>query len=178
MLFRPFPNRFCTLLHVPYHVMQGSVTQVVMAGWKLPRHGQRVQGAVSGSAVVLRGAGILNMNNDSLRCIEPGDSSKADMASDEGEEPYYGYMGTPDGGHYVGYDLQGLRNPHALLVAEMMGAPLTQHHGALLRLYTSTKYGYKQIKRIGLTAYFHQSPTTTYRTRLQLVRETVTSREK
>ena len=28
----------------------------------------------------------------------------------------------------------------------MMGAPLTQYHGAPLRLHMPTKYGYKQIK--------------------------------
>jgi hypothetical protein len=76
----------------------------------------------------------------------------------DGQEPRYVYMETPDGDYYVGYDLQNLRHPQALLVTEMMGQPLTQYHGAPLRLYTPTKYGYKQIKRIGLIAYTNQKP--------------------
>ena len=76
----------------------------------------------------------------------------------DGKEPRYVYMETPDGDYYVGYDLHNLRHPQALLVTEMMGAPLTQFHGAPLRLYTPTKYGYKQIKRIGLIAYTNEKP--------------------
>ncbi len=63
------------------------------------------------------------------------------------------YMETPDGDYFTGYDLRALLHPQALLVTEMMGAPLTQFHGAPLRLHMPTKYGYKQIKRIGLIAY-------------------------
>ena len=71
----------------------------------------------------------------------------------DGKEPRYVYLETPDGDYYVGYDLHVLRHPQTLLVTEMGGEPLTQFHGAPLRLYTPTKYGYKQIKRIGLIAY-------------------------
>lgn len=76
----------------------------------------------------------------------------------DGKEPRYVYMETPDGDYYVGYDLHALRHPQALLVTEMMGEPLTQFHGAPLRLYTPTRYGYKQIKRIGLIAYTNEKP--------------------
>ena len=76
----------------------------------------------------------------------------------DGKQPRYVYMETPDGDYYTGYDLKGLRHPQALLVTEMMGAPLTQFHGAPLRLHMPTKYGYKQIKRIGLIAYTNDKP--------------------
>ncbi len=76
----------------------------------------------------------------------------------DGKEPRYVYMETPDGDYYNGYDLEALRHPQALLVTEMMGAPLTQNHGAPLRLHLPTKYGYKQIKRIGLIAYTNSKP--------------------
>ncbi len=76
----------------------------------------------------------------------------------DGKEPRYVYMETPDGDYYTGYDLHALRHPQALLVNEMMGAPLTQPHGAPLRLHLPTKYGYKQIKRIGLIAYTNDKP--------------------
>ena len=76
----------------------------------------------------------------------------------DGKEPRYVYMETPDGDYYTGYDLHVLRHPQTLLVTEMMGAPLTQNHGAPLRLHMPTKYGYKQIKRIGLIAYTNAKP--------------------
>ena len=75
-----------------------------------------------------------------------------------GTEPRYVYMETPDGDYYTGYDLHIMRHPQTLLVTEMMGAALTQKHGAPLRLHMPTKYGYKQIKRIGLIAYTNTRP--------------------
>jgi hypothetical protein len=76
----------------------------------------------------------------------------------DGAEPKYIYMETPDGDYYSGYDLAVCRHPQTLLVTEMMGAPLTQYHGAPLRLHMPSKYGYKQIKRIGLIAYTNHKP--------------------
>jgi Oxidoreductase molybdopterin binding domain len=76
----------------------------------------------------------------------------------DGKEPRYVYMETPDGDYYTGYDLQVCRHPQTLLVTEMMGAPLTQYHGAPLRLHMPTKYGYKQIKRIGLISFTNSKP--------------------
>lgn len=75
-----------------------------------------------------------------------------------GRDPRYVYMETPDGDYYTGFDLDVMRHPQTLLVTEMMGAPLTQPHGAPLRLHMPTKYGYKQIKRIGLIAYTNEKP--------------------
>ncbi len=75
-----------------------------------------------------------------------------------GREPRYVYMETPDGDYYTGYETAALRHPQALLVTEMMGAPLTPVHGAPLRLHMPTKYGYKQIKRIGLIVYGDTRP--------------------
>lgn len=79
-------------------------------------------------------------------------------AAIDGREPKYVYMETPDGDYYTGYDMGVCRHPQTLLVTEMMGAPLTQYHGAPLRLHMSTKYGYKQIKRIGLISYTNEKP--------------------
>jgi hypothetical protein len=76
----------------------------------------------------------------------------------DGKDPKYVYMETPDGDYYTGYDLEVCRHPQTLLVTEMMGFPLTQFHGAPLRLHMPTKYGYKQIKRIGLIAYTNNKP--------------------
>jgi hypothetical protein len=76
----------------------------------------------------------------------------------DGSSPRYVYMETPNGEYYVGYDMAVCRHPQTLLVTEMAGKPLTQLHGAPLRLHTPTKYGYKQIKRIGLIAYTDVKP--------------------
>ncbi len=75
-----------------------------------------------------------------------------------GADPRFLYMETPDGDFYTGYDLHAMRHSQTLLVTEMMGAPLTQSHGAPLRLHMPTKYGYKQIKRIALIAYTNDKP--------------------
>ncbi len=76
----------------------------------------------------------------------------------KGREPRYVYMETPDGNYYAGYNMSAARHPQSLLVTEMGGQPLTQHHGAPLRLYMPIKYGYKQLKRIGLIAYTDNKP--------------------
>ena len=75
-----------------------------------------------------------------------------------GRDPRYVYMETPDGNYYGGYDMKAARHPQSLLVTEMSGQPLTQQHGAPLRLHMPIKYGYKQIKRIGLIAYTDTRP--------------------
>jgi len=75
-----------------------------------------------------------------------------------GRDPRYVYMETPDGNYYGGYDMAAARHPQSLLVTEMGGQPLTQQHGAPLRLHMPIKYGYKQIKRIGLIAYTDTKP--------------------
>ena len=76
----------------------------------------------------------------------------------DGREPRFVYMETPDGDYYTSYDMEVCRHPQTLLVTEMMGSPLTQYHGAPLRLHMPTKYGYKQIKRIGLISYNYERP--------------------
>ena len=77
---------------------------------------------------------------------------------DDGREPRYVYMETPDGDYYCGFDLLACRHPQSLLVTEISGQPLPQWHGAPLRLHMPIKYGYKQIKRIGLIAYTDERP--------------------
>jgi hypothetical protein len=75
-----------------------------------------------------------------------------------GREPRYVYMETPDGNYYCGYDMSAARHPQSLLVTEMSGEPLKPEHGAPLRLHMPIKYGYKQLKRIGVIAYMDTKP--------------------
>ena len=70
------------------------------------------------------------------------------------------YVGleTPDGGYYVGMDMESALHPQTLLCYEMGGKPLSIEHGAPLRLVTTVKYGIKSIKRIGTITFTDQRP--------------------
>jgi hypothetical protein len=76
----------------------------------------------------------------------------------QGKLPEYVYMETPNGDYYVGFHLQDCLHPQSTLVTGMSGKPLVEAHGAPLRLHMPIKYGYKQIKRIGLIAYTDDKP--------------------
>ena len=65
---------------------------------------------------------------------------------------------TPDRGYYVGWDMQSILHPQTLLAYEINGQPLPPEHGAPLRLVTTTKYGIKQIKRIGRIEFTNDRP--------------------
>jgi DMSO/TMAO reductase YedYZ molybdopterin-dependent catalytic subunit len=67
-------------------------------------------------------------------------------------------MKTPDEIYYVGLDMPSMLHPQTLLAWEMNGEPLTDRHGAPLRLITPVKYGIKNIKRIGSIEYTDSRP--------------------
>ena len=116
---------------------------------KLPRHELVTQfKCIEGWSQIVHWAGVRMV--DFLEAYPPPRIN--------GKEPLYVYMETPEGDYYTGYDLHVCRHPQTLLVTEMMGAPLTQYHGAPLRLHMPTKYGYKQIKRIALISYTNTKP--------------------
>lgn len=60
---------------------------------------------------------------------------------------------TPDAEYYVGLDMPSALHPQTLLAYEMNGKPLTEDHGAPLRLVIPVKYGIKNIKRVGRIEY-------------------------
>ncbi len=65
---------------------------------------------------------------------------------------------TPDNGYYVGLDRSSALHPQTLLAFALDGEPLTQDHGAPLRLVTPNHYGIKSIKRIGSIAFTNVQP--------------------
>ncbi len=75
-----------------------------------------------------------------------------------GNSSRYISMTTPDSGYYVGWDIESIMHPQTLLCYEMNGRPLTLPHGAPLRLASPTKYGIKQIKRIGRIEFTNERP--------------------
>lgn len=72
--------------------------------------------------------------------------------------PKYVSMVTPDELYFVGWDIPSIMHPQTVLAYEMNGAPLTNEHGAPLRLASPTKYGIKQIKRIGRIELTNERP--------------------
>lgn len=52
--------------------------------------------------------------------------------------------------YYVGFDRASAVHSQTLLCYEMNGQPLSEAHGAPLRLMSAVKYGYKCIKRVGV----------------------------
>lgn len=80
--------------------------------------------------------------------------------SNDRPEDLYRYMGlrTPDGGYYVGIDMASALHPQTILAYEMNGAPLPANQGAPLRLIIPTKYGVKNLKRIGTMFFSDERP--------------------
>ncbi len=70
----------------------------------------------------------------------------------------YVALATPDEKYFVGWDMPSIMHPQTLLAYEMNGSPLTPEHGAPLRIASPTKYGIKQIKRIGSIEFTDSRP--------------------
>jgi len=70
----------------------------------------------------------------------------------------YVYITTPDEKYYVAWDMPSILHPQTLLAYEMNGSPLKPENGAPLRLASPTKYGIKQIKRIGRIEFTAERP--------------------
>lgn len=81
----------------------------------------------------------------------------AKFAPDAFHRRYVG-METPNQEYYVGLDMPSALQPQTLLCYEMNGAPLAIENGAPVRLRIPTKYGIKNIKRIGTITYTDQRP--------------------
>ncbi|MBC7921064.1 MAG: molybdopterin-dependent oxidoreductase [Ferruginibacter sp.] len=73
---------------------------------------------------------------------------------------WYSYVGleTPDGKYYVGLDMKSVLHPQTILCYELNGQALPPGHGAPLRLIIPTKYGIKNLKRIGRMVFSDARP--------------------
>ena len=76
---------------------------------------------------------------------------------DQAKMSYVG-METPDGGYYVGLDIESALHPQTILAYEMNDQPVTPVHGAPLRLIVPVKYGIKNLKRIGTISFSNTRP--------------------
>jgi DMSO/TMAO reductase YedYZ molybdopterin-dependent catalytic subunit len=91
---------------------------------------------------------------DFMTAYPPETQSGDDFSLAKPEDlPPYVSLATPDGQYYVGLDMESMLHPQTLLAYEINGKPLSQKHGAPLRLVTTVKYGVKSLKRIGSIRY-------------------------
>ncbi len=84
--------------------------------------------------------------------------SQPDIQSKPDDLAEYVAMATPGDEYYVGLDMPSALHPQTLLCYEMNGEPLSEDHGAPLRLVIPVKYGIKHIKRIGTIRFTNQRP--------------------
>lgn len=74
------------------------------------------------------------------------------------DAPPYLSLETPDEEYYVGLDTASALHPQTLLAWALNGEPLSEEHGAPLRLVIPVKYGIKNLKRIGTLAWTTRQP--------------------
>lgn len=82
----------------------------------------------------------------------------AEQYREQVESNRYVGLFTPDNGYYVGLERSAALHPQTLLATHLDGEPLTQDHGAPLRLVTPNHYGIKSIKRIGRIQFTNNRP--------------------
>ena len=87
----------------------------------------------------------------------PAGGKTLDVDRPESFLPYVA-MSTPDRAYYVGLDIASCLQSQAMLCWAIDGQPLSRAHGAPLRLVVPTKYGVKNIKRIGHVDYTAERP--------------------
>lgn len=120
---------------------------------KLPRVEMTTEfKCIEGWSVIVQWAGA--RFTDFMKAYPPATVSGSPFSFDHPQDfPPYVSMATPDGGYYVGLDMESMLHPQTLLCYEQNGALLTQEHGAPLRLVIPVKYGVKNLKRIGTIRY-------------------------
>ena len=113
---------------------------------------------IEGWSMIVNWAGV--RFSDFVAAVRPNTKSgnPADISNRPGDLLPYVSLVTPDEGYFVGWDIESILHPQTLLAYEMNGAPLTSEHGAPLRLASPTKYGIKQIKRIGRIDFTAERP--------------------
>ena len=113
---------------------------------------------IEGWSIVVNWAGVSFSDFAAKYLPKTRSGNAADIQNRPADLPRYVSLVTPNEKYYVGWDIQSILHPQTLLAYEMNGAPLTPEHGAPLRLASPTKYGIKQIKRIGRIEFTDERP--------------------
>lgn len=113
---------------------------------------------IEGWSVVQTWKGVLM--SEFLKAYPPKTLSggKPDLNNGAHELVPYAAMTTPNGDYYTGLDMASVLHPQTMLCYEMNGKPLTDEHGAPLRLVIPVKYGIKNIKRLGRITFTSERP--------------------
>ena len=128
----------------------------------LPKHEMTTEMmCIEGWSIVVHWAGarLVDFMEKYPPATQSGDDP--DVRKNPDDLVRYVAMETPDGGYYIGLDMKSALHPQTLLCYEMNGRPLEDlevDHGAPLRLAIPTKYGIKNIKRIGTIRYTNDRP--------------------
>ncbi len=126
---------------------------------KLPRTEMTTElKCIEGWSIIVHWAGVRFSDFAAAHPPHTRSGNAADLLNNPQDLPSYVGLETPDEAYYVGWDLPAIMHPQTLLAYEMNGAPLTAEHGAPLRIASPTKYGIKQIKRIGRLEYTDERP--------------------
>ncbi|MFM9904561.1 MAG: molybdopterin-dependent oxidoreductase [Pyrinomonadaceae bacterium] len=126
---------------------------------KLPRTEMTTEfKCIEGWSTIVHWAGVRVSDFAAKYTPANRDGSTGDVINRPQDLPRYVYMETPDQKYFVGWDIQSILHPQTLLAYEMNGEPLRPEHGAPLRLASPTKYGIKQIKRIGRIEFTDERP--------------------
>ena len=126
---------------------------------RLPRTEMTTQfKCIEGWSTIVHWAGV--RFSDLMAAYAPTnrDGSRGDAVNRPDDLPRYVYMATPDEKYFVGWDMPAILHPQTLLAYEMNGYPLLPEHGAPLRIASPTKYGIKQIKRLGRIEFTDERP--------------------
>ncbi len=113
---------------------------------------------IEGWSIIVHWAGVRFSDLAANYLPKTIDGSRPDVTNHPEKLLPYVSMATPDNGYFVGWDLASILHPQTLLAYEMNGEPLLPEHGAPLRLASPTKYGIKQIKRIGRIEFTAERP--------------------
>jgi DMSO/TMAO reductase YedYZ molybdopterin-dependent catalytic subunit len=113
---------------------------------------------IEGWSVIVNWAGVRFSDFAAAYGPKTLSGAPADIANRADDLLPYVSLVTPDTKYYVGWDTPSIMHPQTLLAYEMNGQPLLPDHGAPLRLASPTKYGIKQIKRIGRIEFTAERP--------------------
>lgn len=113
---------------------------------------------IEGWSIIVQWAGVRFSDFAQKYAPKTIDGSRPDVAGRPDKLLPYVSLSTPNNGYFVGWDTTSILHPQTLLAYEMNGEPLLPEHGAPLRLASPTKYGIKQIKRIGRIEFTSKRP--------------------
>jgi hypothetical protein len=152
------PSRWALRVETP--AQQGPALTLTLDAIKaLPRTEMVTQlKCVEGWSVVVQWAGARLADFMAAYRLGTRSGLPPDPEAKPGDLLAYVGLETPRGDYYVGLDMESALHPQTLLCYEMNGVPLALPHGGPLRLFTTVKYGYKSLKRIGTIRFTDQRP--------------------